>query len=55
MNPYRYEWRNMKNEEVMRRLDVDGWCLIEGVIPDGEVDKIREAVLAAEASKRDEQ
>lgn len=44
----------MKNKEVMRRLDVNGWCLIEGVIPDGEVDKIREAVLAEEASRRDE-
>ena len=44
----------MKHEEMMRRLEVDGWCVIEGVIPGGEVDGIRQAVLAEEARQREE-
>jgi len=45
----------MKNEEVMRRLDIDGWCVLEGVIPRDEVDGVRKAVLAEEARQRAEQ
>lgn len=45
----------MNHEEVMRSLDVDGWCVVEGVIPRDEVDGVREAVLAEEAKQREEQ
>lgn len=45
----------MKNAEVMRRLEVDGWCVIEGVIPGDQVDDIRQALLAEEARQREEQ
>ena len=34
----------MEQEQLLQRLRTDGWCVIEGVIPDGEVDGVREHV-----------
>jgi len=31
--------------ESMRRLRMDGWCVIEGVIPDAEVGKVRQSIV----------
>ena len=36
----------MTNEETLSRLKWDGWCVVEGVIPDDEVSTVRESVLA---------
>ena len=46
---------DMNNNEVLRRLAVDGWCVLQGVIPGDEVDGIRQAVLTEEARQREEQ
>ena len=35
----------MPNEETLRRLRMDGWSVIEGVIPDDEVEDVRRSVV----------
>ena len=41
----------MTIDEILLHLDIDGWYVVEGVIPEDEVDVIRESVEAATVSK----
>ena len=41
----------MTIDEILLRLDIDGWCVVEGVIPEDKVDAIRESVEEATISK----
>ena len=40
----------MSLEETLRRLEIDGFCVLEGIIPDDKVDDIRESVIAAQVA-----
>ena len=42
----------MNLEEIQRRLEIDGWCVIESVIPADEVDNIRTSILATVAEHK---
>ena len=44
----------MTTEERIRRLKVDGFCVIEGVIPNGEVDQVRQSVVEAQSRRHAE-
>ena len=44
----------MKNEEVLRRLAEDGYCMLKGAIPDDKIDGVRQTILEEEASQREE-
>ena len=46
--------RRMDVKETLRRLDMDGFCIIEGVIPPGEADGVREEVEDAVSGNRRE-
>ena len=35
----------MSNEETLRRLRMDGWSVIDGVIPDNEVEAVRRSIV----------
>ena len=35
----------MSNEETLRRLRMDGWSVVEGVIPDDEVEDVRRSIV----------
>ena len=37
-------------EDLLLHLKVDGWCMIEGVVPEDEVDDVRERVVRTVAS-----
>ena len=39
----------MNTDEIVRRVRMDGWCVIPGVIPEGEVDAVRDVVVEEEA------
>ena len=39
----------MNTDEIVRRVRMDGWCVIPRVIPDGEVDAVRDTVVEEEA------
>ena len=39
----------MNTDEIVRRVGMDGWCVIPGVIPEGDVAGVRELVLEEEA------
>ena len=36
----------MNLEQMQQRLAIDGWCVIEDVIPDDKVDAVRQSILA---------
>ena len=42
----------MTVQETLRRLDMDGFCILHGVIPDDEVDKVRDDVESAVSENR---
>ena len=42
----------MNLNETLRRLDMDGFCIIEGVIPEDDVDEVREEVEDAVSGNR---
>ena len=44
----------MTTEERIRRLKVDGFCVIEGVIPSDRVDQVRKSVVEAQARRHAE-
>ena len=37
----------MQVEEILGHLGVEGYCVVEGVIPADEIDAVRESVAAA--------
>ena len=41
----------MTLEETLLHLKVDGWCVIEGVIPEDKVDELRESIEATTAAE----
>ena len=43
----------MPNEETLRRLRMDGWSVIEGVIPDDEVEDVRRSIVETAGEARD--
>ena len=43
----------MKNEEVIERLAVDGWCIFKDAIPADQVDMVRQTILSEEANQRE--
>ena len=40
----------MSTEEKLHQLKMNGYCVLEGIIPDDKVDEIRESVVAAQAA-----
>ena len=42
----------MTIEQILLHLRIDGFCVVEGVIPEGEVDAIRESSLASLAESK---
>ena len=44
----------MKNEEVLERLAVDGWCIFKDAIPGDQIDMVRQTILSEEANQREE-
>lgn len=36
----------MDLQTAMRYVGINGWCLLDGIIPAGEVDAVRESVEA---------
>ena len=40
----------MSIEEALLHLKVDGWYIVDGVIPEGKVDAVRQSVEATAAS-----
>ena len=44
----------MQIEEILERLNQDGWCIIKRVIPRDEVDGVRQALITEEARQRAE-
>ncbi len=40
-------------DEAIRRVSVEGWCVLDSVIPPGEVAGVREAVLEVSRRERD--
>lgn len=44
----------MTTEERIRRLKTDGFCVIERVIPDDQVDQVRQSVVEAQARRHAE-
>ena len=33
-------------EDLVKRIQIEGWCVIDGVIPEREVEQVRESILA---------
>ena len=44
----------METEEIVRRLRMDGWCVLPGIVPDNEVPTLRAAVIDEEVRQRAE-
>ncbi len=44
----------MESEERVRQLKMDGFCVIEGVIPSDRVDRVRQSVVDAQARHHEE-
>ncbi|RKU07238.1 phytanoyl-CoA dioxygenase [Candidatus Poribacteria bacterium] len=40
----------MSTEEKLHQLKMNGYCVLEGIIPDDKIDEIRESVVAAQAA-----
>ena len=40
----------MSTEEKLHQLKMNGYCVLEGIIPDDEIDEVRESVVAAQAA-----
>ena len=43
----------MSIDELSRRLDMDGWCIVDCVMPRDEVGTVRDNVLATLESSKD--
>lgn len=43
----------MSTEEKLYQLKMNGYCVLEGVIPDDKIDEVRESVVAAQAAHRE--
>ena len=43
----------MSTEEKLRHLAIDGFCVVEGVIPADRIDEIRESVVDAQAARHE--
>src|SRR5215470_14509099 len=44
----------METDEVVRRLRMDGWCVLPGIVPDSEVPGLCTAVMDEEVRQRAE-
>ena len=40
----------MSTEEKLHQLKMNGYCVLEGIIPDDKIDEVRESVVAAQAA-----
>ena len=40
----------MSTEEKLHQLKMNGYCVLEGIIPEDKIDKVRESVVAAQAA-----
>ncbi len=38
-------------EDLVKRIKVEGWCVVDGVIPPDEVENVRESILATARSR----
>ena len=43
----------MSTEEKLYQLKMNGYCVLEGIIPDDKIDEVRESVVAAQAAHRE--
>ncbi len=46
--------KTITTQDRLRQLDMDGFCVVEGVIPAGVVDEVRDSVVAAQARRSEE-
>ena len=43
----------MDGQEVVARIRQNGWCIVEGVIPEAEVGRVRESIVRTVAAHKD--